>query len=332
MSFQITRFDGIRKPWEGVGADVTGSTKAAEAIELAGLDWNVELAPLFLQGEDLPLPGKQAVVRVDKPGNSGLLGIVGNQYKAVQNKRAFEFLDGVAGEALDYVSAGTLGGGKKVFLQARLPQTISVAADDPVEMFCLLYNSHDGTTQLKAGLTPTRVRCQNTLMMALQNISREICIRHSQKLDERLQQAENIMALADQYAAGFKELAQHLRKEKISDAEVLQLSQLVFPPVASQPTEPEAWEGVQVALTHETNTLKGMPGTKWAAYNAIALYTDWGMRTRQGKKPAAEELARQQRLQSIWLGDAKTAKDRALKYLLMKELPQPKKVGVLKAA
>jgi hypothetical protein len=90
-----------------------------------------------------------------------VLGIVGDRYRIVQNHEAFQFVDQLIGSQLQFETAGSLCGGRRVWVLARLPEQIEVGGD-PVRPFVLLMNSHDGSTAVIAATTPVRLVCQNT--------------------------------------------------------------------------------------------------------------------------------------------------------------------------
>ena len=77
---------------------------------------------------------------------------------------AFDFFDPLVqdGHAW-YETAGALGRGERVWIQARLPGDLEIAPGDRVKRFLLLSNSHDGTSSVQILLTPIRVVCNNTL-------------------------------------------------------------------------------------------------------------------------------------------------------------------------
>ena len=72
--------------FDGVGLDLTGAQSYDEALQMAGLDYTAEKAPLFL-GNGMEVPNHFAVTKSDNP--ECVLGVVGNQYHAVSNKDAF---------------------------------------------------------------------------------------------------------------------------------------------------------------------------------------------------------------------------------------------------
>ncbi len=159
-------------PWHGLGAvlDCPPAT-IAEAIERSGLGWQVEREPIAVDRGDaatvdewwLPrceeISGYYATVRQD---TREVLGIVGERYRIVQNQDAFEFVDQLLGSAMHFETAGSLHGGRRIWVLARLPEHVEIGGD-PVRPYVLLMNSHDGSTAVIAATTPVRVVCQNTL-------------------------------------------------------------------------------------------------------------------------------------------------------------------------
>ena len=176
MPAGITSSDSMfsvrQTPWHGLGAVLEEPpTTIAEAIERSGLGWRVEREPIALDRGDvatandwwLPrceeIPGWWANVRQD---TRQVLGIVGERYRIVQNIEAFQFVDQLIGSAMHFETAGSLHGGRRVWVLAQLPEHIEVGGD-PVRPYVLLMNSHDGSTAVVAASTPIRVVCQNTL-------------------------------------------------------------------------------------------------------------------------------------------------------------------------
>ena len=137
-------------PWHNLGAVLDKPpTTIAEAIERSGLGWRVEREPIAIDRGDvatvndwsLPrceeIPGWWANVRQD---TRQVLGIVGERYRIVQNVEAFQFVDQLIGSAMHFETAGSLHGGRRIWVLARLPEHIEVGGD-PVRPYVLLMNS-----------------------------------------------------------------------------------------------------------------------------------------------------------------------------------------------
>ena len=174
-------------PWHRLGTKLDNPATAEEAIQAAGLGYDVELTRLVTVN-DIPGPDRRAVVRQD---TNQVLGVVGTTYKPVQNRQCFGFMDAIVSEgAVQYHTAGALGKGERVWMLAKLPDEIRVKnSDDITEKYLLLSNSHDGSSSLRVHFTPIRVVCANTLAVAerkgrgkeFPSFTRETCTRRSSK-------------------------------------------------------------------------------------------------------------------------------------------------------
>lgn len=170
-------------PWHGLGTIVKEAPKSDEAIKLAGLDWEVVQEKVYAGGQEVK--GYYANIRSD---NGKVLGIVTQRYKVVQNREAFAFTDLLLGEGLEYETAGSLREGRLVWLLGRLPEVKIL--DDITIPYVVFVNGHDGFYSIKVALTPVRVVCYNTLVMALNGAPRVWSVRHVGNLSEKTRRSE----------------------------------------------------------------------------------------------------------------------------------------------
>ena len=112
-----TMFYVREKPWHGLGTKVMEAPKSKEALKIAGLDWKVVQEPVFTETKE-KIEGYRVNVR---DTDRKVLGVVTDRYKVIQNEEAFAFTDALLGEGVRYETAGSLQGGKKVWLLAHLP-------------------------------------------------------------------------------------------------------------------------------------------------------------------------------------------------------------------
>ena len=91
-----TMFSVRETPWHGLGRIIMDAPASREALELAGLDWQVESRNIY-SGTGAMIPGYRANVRST---DNAVLGVVSDRYRIVQNKEAFQFTDDLLGEAL----------------------------------------------------------------------------------------------------------------------------------------------------------------------------------------------------------------------------------------
>lgn len=163
--------------WHGFGTVVQEAQTSADALRIAGLDWDVRLTDLAADmGEDaatryLPISTHRATYRAD----TGMaLGAVGLRYQPLQNREAFAWMDEVVGEQLAiWHTCGSLREGRKVWMLAKLPGTLEVTNADVLDKYVLITNSHDGTGAVRLFPTSVRVVCANTLRLALGEADRK---------------------------------------------------------------------------------------------------------------------------------------------------------------
>lgn len=185
-----TMFSVRETPWHGLGRIIMDAPASREALELAGLDWQVESRNIY-SGTGAMIPGYRANVRST---DNAVLGVVSDRYRIVQNKEAFQFTDDLLGEGVTYETAGSLQGGKKVWMLARLPRKYLIAGDQVVP-YLVIFNSHDGSSGVKVAMTPIRVVCQNTLNLALNTAKRIWTARHTENVLLRVQDARETLQL-----------------------------------------------------------------------------------------------------------------------------------------
>jgi phage/plasmid-like protein (TIGR03299 family) len=161
-------------PWHGLGVVLANPPTIAEAIKLARLDWRVETSPNFtmVSGDQLPTPSK-SIIRVDTDASGiemrSVIASVGPTYEPLQNAAAFAwFQPWLDSGRVTLETAGSLMGGTRIWILARIVgDPIVVQGDDVVEKYILLAHAHDGSLAIRAGLTPIRVVCHNTLSAAI---------------------------------------------------------------------------------------------------------------------------------------------------------------------
>jgi phage/plasmid-like protein (TIGR03299 family) len=196
MAHEVETMFSVRHvPWHGLGVVLEEAPDSEKALVQAGLLWGVEKRQLFLNNGQR-VPDHFATVRMT---DDRILGVVGRDYKVIQNREAFMWTDALLGEGAVYETAGSLREGRRVWLCAKLPEPIDLVGDQ-VDMYLLFTNSHDGSSSIRVAITPIRVVCQNTLTYGLKAAKRTWSIRHTSGAKERLNQAA--MALKMTYRFG----------------------------------------------------------------------------------------------------------------------------------
>lgn len=226
-----TMFYTREKPWHGLGTMVTEAPNSSEALIAAGLDWRVIQKPIQTADGTL-IPGFCANIR-ESDGRA--LGIVTDRYKVVQNQEAFSFTDELLGEGVTYETAGSLQGGRRTWLLAKLPQRYIISGDE-ITPYLVFMNSHDGTGAIKAAMTPIRVVCQNTLNLALSRAKRSWATNHVGDISGKMDDARNSLLYAGEYMAELGKEIDRMNQRKLSDREVYEYIDALFP-LLEKPTE-----------------------------------------------------------------------------------------------
>jgi phage/plasmid-like protein (TIGR03299 family) len=231
------------------------------------------------------IPGYWATVRQD---TRTVLGIVGDRYRIyLQNAEAFQFVDQLLGSSLHFETAGSLNGGRRVWVLATLPDHVTVGGG-PVRPFVLLMNSHDGSTAVIAATTPVRVICQNTLNWGLAQARQRFSIRHTEQISRRVHQARRVLDLSIDYYQQFKTIGDQLASQRCSERQLQAVLDELYPSGTEDTMTDRARQGRDqvkqriVDLFVHGETQGNAPGSKWAALNAVVEYGDWLRPIRSG--------------------------------------------------
>lgn len=219
-----TMFYVRETPWHGLGTRVITAPTSREALELAGLDWQVVQEPIYTETEEL-IEGYKANVR---DSDRRVLGVVTDRYKVIQNEEAFAFTDELLGEGVRYETAGSLQGGKKVWLLAHMPHEYIISGER-ISPYLVFSNTHDGSGAIKVALTPIRVVCNNTLNLALNTAKRSWSMIHTGDIKEKMQEAKNTLFMAEKYMDALGKEFEALRMISMTDAKVMEFIEELLP-------------------------------------------------------------------------------------------------------
>jgi phage/plasmid-like protein (TIGR03299 family) len=141
--------------------------------------------------------------------------------QTVENVDAFRFLDALIGSEMHFETAGSLWGGRRVWVLARLPEYVELGGDLSAT-YIYVANSHDGSMAVTAAVTPIRIVCANTLGAALRQAEHGVAaqrtfrFRHTGDLQAKFVEARQVLGMTIDYQKQFKELADRLALEPIS--------------------------------------------------------------------------------------------------------------------
>ena len=211
-------------PWHGLGTKVLTAPTSKDALELAGLNWKVIQEPIYTEmGETVE--GYKANVRdIDRK----VLGVVTDRYKVIQNDEAFAFTDELLGDGVSYETAGSLQGGKRVWLLANMPHKYIISGE-LISPYLVFSNTHDGSGAIKVALTPVRVVCNNTLNLALNTAKRSWTMIHTGDIKQKMQEARDTLFLAEKYMDELGKEFETLKMKSITDKKVMEYIDELLP-------------------------------------------------------------------------------------------------------
>lgn len=211
-------------PWHGLGTKVQEAPNSERALSLAGLDWKVVQEEIYTPQQEI-VEGYKANIR---DSDRKVLGVVTDRYKVIQNEEAFAFTDELLGEGVRYETAGSLQGGKRVWMLAHMPHEYIISGER-ISPYLLFSNTHDGSGAIKVALTPIRVVCQNTLNLALSSASRCWSMIHTGNIQNKLQEARDTLFMAEKYMDGLGKEFETLRSKTMSDQQVMDYIEILLP-------------------------------------------------------------------------------------------------------
>lgn len=306
-------------PWHRLGTRVDQAVSGAEAIQLAGLDWDVVQRPIYMAGDAIvgtddarpmtKITDRVANVRSD---TGTYLGTVGHGYVPIQNRVLFDFADALLQAGAKFETAGALNKGKRVWALARLDGDVEVGDGDAVERYLCMANGHDGTMAGRIFATGIRVVCNNTLRAAMSQSARMVSLRHTSNVMDRVDDARKTLGLVAKRFDGMADTWRMLRRAKAGDGAVERYFADLFPiDDTNDRTRKRTTAVVRdlMANFHEGRGADVAGRSWWGAYNAVTEYLSH-QKKYTGKTDAARSENRFRQL--VMDGNASSIDARAL--------------------
>lgn len=305
--------------WHGHGTVVSESQRSEDALRIAGLDWTVQLTDLAADfgpeaegGRYKPVTTHRATFRSD---TGATLGAVGMRYQPLQNREAFAWMDEVVGESLAiWHTCGSLKGGRKVWMLAKLPGTLEVCDRDVLEKYVLVTNSHDGTGAVRLFPTSVRVVCANTLRLAISEQDRNTTdtglplglklFHRAGSLSNRVQKAKELLGVINDSHDDFAQAARAMLSKPLNTQQVSDY----FGDLTgsrSDRTRGKVLTQLWDRFALPTNE-GGYKSNVWTAYNAASEWADHELRVK-----GSGEIRAERKFASCLFGSSHSFKQRA---------------------
>lgn len=243
------------------------------------------MSPAYLECE-----GFKANVR---DTDNKILGIVSNRYKIVQNDEAFAFTDDLIGGEVKYETAGSLWGGKMIWLLAKMPE-VEICGDKTEPYLCFT-NTHDGSGAVKICMTPVRVVCNNTLNLALSSAKRSWSTRHIGDMKAKKLEAQMTLDLAGSYMESLAKEGERLANVTVTDERLAEILDELFP--AKEDSSERMKNNIkrlkdEFMVCYFAPDLKKFRNTAWGAINAMADMVDHNAPLRNSQTYQENNFAR----------------------------------------
>jgi phage/plasmid-like protein (TIGR03299 family) len=301
-------------PWHGLGQALTPDANLDTWTREAGFDWEIKKGAIAYEvrdENDAPIrmqtvPKRWALYRSD---TGAPLSVMSSNYHITQPRDVMEFfrdLCEVGGFKME--TAGMLREGATYWALAKADDSFDVGGGDVVLPYLLLATSCDGTLSNLAQFTTTRVVCNNTLSVAVDNKTGQIRVPHSTKFNPTRFKTE--LGLVGGTWDKFKADATTMSKRTVSKEEAVKYFLDVFYG-ADEDIDPKAKRPMielvtKIYLDGIGQQTKTATGTVWGLLNAVTRFADH-------ERGAA---SRDTRLQSAWFGAGARLKRDALQSAL----------------
>jgi|694.fasta_scaffold03999_33 phage/plasmid-like protein (TIGR03299 family) len=308
MAHNITDTDGAVfhkvAAWHGLGLIVEDAMSPTEAMQIAGLDWEVnKVGPVFAGNPLTNAPSSDDYVAIVRSDNNKILSIQSPDYQPIQNSEVFEMAYNL-GADIKVESALSMNGGRRLVVLCKTDTMDGVNSNDPIEKYMAFINSHDGTLAHSAMPTSVRIVCQNTLSMAMASGAKKAFrIVHSGDMKKKQEAMAEALKFYTKTGKLFEEKVSTLVRKELTKADIqkfwIDVWGILETPVDANPqTEAEytnylkatttvaKWADIFDKEMRELNCGANL----WLASNAVTKELQHRIPAR-GKKPTFESNA-----------------------------------------
>lgn len=237
MGHQLTATDNMfsvrEMPWHKLVDPLPDYPTREDAQKLAHPWEPIEVpvyraVPQIVDGQPIttyePIPGSKGIERSD---NGDHLGVVNESLGIVTNNELWDVAEAVEnadGEVM-YETAGSLDGGRRVWILLRLREPLQIVGDPNGDVlpFFALQNNHDGAGSFRGQSVNTRIVCANTSRAAdaeAKSRGTEFVFRHTSRVGERVEEAKAALAMWREGVSMWQNAMQHLITVNVTPEQV----------------------------------------------------------------------------------------------------------------
>lgn len=315
MAHEIETNDGLvmanKGAWHGLGTVVQGAPNPYAALRMAGMEWEVLESDALTGTFHAGSTDERRVVTGDtkmlvRSDDYTVLGVVGKDYSPVQNSAladlAYAMRNADADSGVEVESAGSIRGGKRVFMLLRAPSVDMTGTGDEAHPYLLIANGHDGTLALRVQPTSVRVVCSNTFHAAIGVKQKAWSHRHTLNIGARVESLAAEIKLWFKMVEDGKDTARALAARQVNREAIRNLwADVLLRLDGPTPTNPKnGWEErrkehATAFLAHAAQVFdteaRQYGANLWVAANAATnaiqhLRAGWSVRTKDAQARA----------------------------------------------
>ena len=273
--------------WETIGTNVRDCLDIDSVLKESNLDYTVETENMQT-ASGIVIPDKYATVANYNDGSKEYKGIVGNGYSICQNIDAFNFIDTLKPNGLEYVKAGETAAGM-VYIISKLP-SFEVFGDEIVP-YVIFQNSHNGRFALQATICALRIVCNNQFASTFGSFNNNIKIYHTNSLQSKLATSSAVLQSVGMYMQDFKKDAEMLYNKKLSVEEVNKIFDTYFEiakqnDMSSRQANRLIANRQKIEIAYNADDNQNFKGTVWGVVNA---FTDFNTHREVKNTPTAAD-------------------------------------------
>lgn len=240
------------------------------------------------------------------PGEVDVFGAVGNQWAPFQNEELTDFLNALVDESHGLIeTAGSLRGGREVFVTMKLPDTMTIGGVDNLDLYLAALTAHDGSKATRFLATPVRIVCANTQIWAIKAAVASVSVRHTSGASHYVEAARQNLGLAFKAFDEFGEEAERMIQTQSTEAEFMEIIGRVFgvPDEDSKRSQTMANQrnDTLLRLWNDADTNGAIRDTRWAGLQSVSEYLDhYAPVSGASGDPARAAMLRAERVVSGW--------------------------------
>ena len=271
------------------GMKAEGDT-ADEVLKNAQLDFKIGKENLLTEGGKLL---DKRFMRTFREDTDHTFGVVGHGYEVIQNAEVLAIADKfVENKDMTWDRVGVRKDGADIWGSFKLNEEFSIKGFDQIDQYVYLCNSNDGNGALKVVPMNIRPMCTNqyahiagSLKDANINL-RDLTIRHSSKMTERIDKLANALDIVDHLNENFVLKAEEMMEFEMSipDREEFYITALGLGKDSKLKGKDNkhglktrgmnTLNAIFEVEGHENNTVGGIGGTAWGTLNTLTQYID----------------------------------------------------------